>query len=71
MSVGLHQNQAELCVALQLCAELEEEGRQRELAGAQASLQLGRRESTLQGLLELNQQLITALTQYKALLEGI
>ena len=64
----LHPHQVELCAALQLCGELEEEGRQRELAGAQGSLQLGRREATLEGLLELNHQLIAALHQYKMLL---
>ena len=71
MSGRLHPHQVELCAALQLCGELEEEGRQRELAGAQASLHLHRREATLEGLLVLNHQLIAALHQYKTLLEGM
>ena len=58
-------------MALQLCGDLEEEARQRELATARATLQLGRRETTLEGLLELNGQLVTALQHYRALLEGI
>ena len=45
--------------------------RQRELAAARATLQLDRRESTLEGLLELNTQLVTALQQYRALLDGM
>ena len=57
-------------MALQLCSDLEEEGRQRELAMARASLQLGRQETALDGLLDLNQQLLTALQQYRTLVEG-
>lgn len=67
----LSPHQSELCVALQLCGDLEEEMRQRELAAARATLQLDRRESTLDGLLELNTQLVTALQQYRALLDGM
>ena len=55
---------------LQLCSDLEEEGRQRDLVGAQVSLQLERREAALEGALELNHQLVTTLKQYKDLLEG-
>lgn len=58
-------------MALQLCGDLEEEMRQRELAAARATLQLGRQESALEGLLELNSQLVTALQQYRALLDGM
>ena len=63
--------QSELCAALQLCSDVEEEARQRELAAARASLQLGRRESALECLLELSGQLVAALQQYRALLEGV
>ena len=67
---GLHPHQVELCLALQLCSDLEEEARKRELVGARLSLQMRRSDSALDRLLDVNHQLVAALVQCRSLLEG-
>lgn len=67
---GVYPHQMELCTVLQLCSDLEEDGRKRDLAGARTSLQLRRSDTALDGLLDINHQLVTALLQYRELLEG-
>ena len=45
-------------------------GRERQLAAAMAGVQLGRREETLEGLVEVSRQLTECVEQCKAALEG-
>lgn len=62
--------QRELLETLQHCREVEEVSRERQLAAAMAGVQLERRETTLESLLEVSRQLLEALEQYRVLLEG-
>lgn len=66
----LHPVQRELLETLQHCREVEEVSRERQLAAAMAGVQLERRETTLESLLEVSRQLLEALEQYRVLLEG-
>ena len=67
---SLHPVQRELVESLQHCREVEEVSRERQLAAAMAGVQLGRRETTLENLLEVSRQLVEALEQCRAVMEG-